>query len=573
MPDQKLENLLNLSLEATPEERLKSVSLGVGYDPSNDHWEVIVRHTGDLSFLSKEFSQITVTNLLGNFSIVSLPSAYLPVLSALPNVSFIEKPKRLFFSAIEARQSSCITSLYQSPWNLNGEGILIGIVDSGITLTHPDFQNSDGTTRFIRFWDQTSDGTPPVGYPMGTEWSSEQINTALRDNLPLPEDRSGHGTAVAGIAAGNGAASQGRYQGIAPKSSMIAVRLGSPSPTSFPRTTQLMMGIDYCIRTAAENNLPLALNLSFGNNYGSHDGSSLLETYINAASGHGRVTICTGSGNEGASGTHAFGKLSSSVKTIELSVGSYEPSFNIQLWKNYVDEFSIVLESPSGVSIGPILPLLGPQRLMVDRTELLIFYGEPSPFSTSQEIYIDFIPIVSYVGSGIWKIRLLPQRIIDGTYHMWLPGGEILNRNTRFLSSSPDTTLTIPSTSSNVITVGAYNSALNSYADFSGRGYTRYPMQIKPDLAAPGVNLNAPAPPNQYITVTGTSFATPVVTGSAALMMQWGIIQGNDPYLYGEKVKAYMLKGARHLPGSSDYPNPRLGYGVLCLRNSFPANF
>ena len=403
MPDQKLENLLNLSLEATPKERLKSVSLGVGYDPLNDHWEVIVRHTGDLSFLSKEFSQITVTNLLGNFSIVSLPSAYLPVLSALPNVSFIEKPKRLFFSAIEARQSSCITSLYQSPWNLNGEGILIGIVDSGITLTHPDFQNSDGTTRFIRFWDQTSDGTPPVGYPMGTEWSSEQINTALRDNLRLPEDRSGHGTAVAGIAAGNGAASQGRYQGIAPKASMIAVRLGSPSSTSFPRTTQLMMGIDYCIRTAAENNLPLALNLSFGNNYGSHDGSSLLETYINAASGHGRVTICTGSGNEGASGTHAFGKLSSSVKTIELSVGSYEPSFNIQLWKNYVDEFSIVLESPSGISIGPILPLLGPQRLMVDRTELLIFYGEPSPFSTSQEIYIDFIPIGSYVGK--WDLE------------------------------------------------------------------------------------------------------------------------------------------------------------------------
>lgn len=573
MADQKLENLLNLSLEATPEERLKSVSLGVGYNSTNDHWEVIVRHTGDLNLLTQQSSQITVTNLLGDFSIVSLPSSYLPSLSALPNVSFVEKPKRLFFSVIQARQSSCITTLYQSPWNLDGEGILIGIVDSGITLTHPDFQNSDGTTRLLRFWDQTSSGTPPLGYPYGNEWLPEQINEALRTNSPLPEDRSGHGTAVAGIAAGNGNASQGRYKGIAPKSTLIGVRLGSPSPTSFPRTTQLMMGIDYCIRMAANLNLPLALNLSFGNNYGSHDGTSLLETYLNAASGHGKVTICTGSGNEGISGVHASGVLSSSMETIELSVGSYEPSLNIQLWKNYVDEFSITLESPSGITIGPILPILGPQRLMIDRTELLIFYGEPSPFSTSQEIYMDFIPTGSYVGSGIWKIHLIPQRIVDGIYHMWLPGGGILNSNTRFLSPSPETTLTIPSTSSHVITVGAYDSSLNAYADFSGRGFTRYPLQIKPDLVAPGVNLNAPAPPDQYVSVTGTSFATPIVTGSAALMMQWGIIQGNDPYLYGEKIKAYMLRGARQLPGSSDYPNPRLGYGTLCLRNSFPINF
>lgn len=570
MPNQKLENLLNLSLEATPQERQKSISLAVGFDSSTDQWEVIVRHTGDLADFTDQSPLITSTKLLGNFSIVTLPSSYLSALSALPNVTFIEKPKRLFFSVIQARQSSCITSLYQSPWNLDGEGILVGIVDSGLTLTHPDFQNSDGTTRLIRFWDQTAVGNPPTGYPMGSEWLPEQINEALRTGAPLPEDRSGHGTAVAGIAAGNGNASQGRYKGIAPKSALIAVRLGTPSPASFPRTPQLMMGVDYCIRTAASLNLPLALNLSFGNNYGSHDGTSLLETYLNTASGHGRVTICTGSGNEGASAIHASGTLSSSAETVELSVGNYEPSLNVQLWKNYVDEFSITLESPTGITIGPILPLFGAQRLTVDRTELLIFYGEPSPFSTSQEIYLDFIPTGSYIGSGIWKIRLIPQRIIDGTYHMWLPGGGVLNRNTRFLTSTPDTTLTIPSTASGVITAGAYDSSLNSYADFSGRGFTRYPQQIKPDLVAPGVSLNAPAPPDQYTAVTGTSFATPVVTGSAALMMQWGIVQGNDPYLYGEKVKAYMLKGARHLPGSFDYPNPRLGYGALCLKDSFP---
>ena len=570
MPNQKLENLLNLSLDATEEERSKSSALRTGYDQETNLWEVIVRHTGSLSSLWELSPSIRITELLGGFSIVTLPAAYLSALSALPNVTFVEKPKRLFFAVSQARQSSCITPLYEPPWELDGSGILVGIVDSGVALSHPDFRNDDGSTRFLRFWDQTLDGSPPEGYFMGTEWTSESINEALSAGLSLPQDPSGHGTAVAGIAAGNGSASQGRYAGIAPQASLIGVKLGTPRPSSFPRTTQLMMGIDYCVKTAASLNMPLALNLSFGNNYGSHDGTSLLESYLNIAAGFGRVTICIGSGNEGASAIHASSVLSSSSETVELSVGNYETSLTLQLWKYYADQFTVSLETPTGLTIGPIIPQFGTQRLFADGTELLIFYGEPSPFSTSQEIYLDFIPSGSYLNGGIWKIHLTPQQIVNGTYHMWLPGGGVLNQNTRFLSPSPDTTLTIPSTASHAIAVGAYDSALGTYADFSGRGFTRYPVQIKPDLAAPGVGLMAPAAPDLYAPFTGTSFATPVVTGSAALMMQWGMVRGNDPYLYGEKVKAYFIKGARRLPGSNEYPNPRLGYGVLCLRNSFP---
>lgn len=134
----------------------------------------------------------------------------------------------------------------------------------------------------------------------------------------------------------------------------------------------------------------------------------------------------------------------------------------------------------------------------------------------------------------------------------------------------PETTLTIPSTASGVISVGAYNDSNLAYADFSGRGFTRQTRQVKPDLAAPGVDIITAKAGGGYEAVTGTSFAAPFVTGSAALLMQWGIVDGNDPFLYGEKVKAYLIRGARHLPGYTEWPNERVGYGALCVEESIP---
>ena len=189
----------------------------------------------------------------------------------------------------------------------------------------------------------------------------------------------------------------------------------------------------------------------------------------------------------------------------------------------------------------------------------------------AQEIYFDFLPMRGdYLQSGIWKFRLTPRRIVAGRYDLWLPSAAVLNRSTHFLPSNPETTLTIPSTASMAVTVGAYNSAYRAYADFSGRGFTRVTDQVKPDLAAPGVSIMAPKNGGGYEAVTGTSFASPVVAGSAALMMQWGIVDGNDPFLYGEKLKAYLIRGARQLPGYEVWPNPLLGWGVLCLRDSLP---
>ena len=180
------------------------------------------------------------------------------------------------------------------------------------------------------------------------------------------------------------------------------------------------------------------------------------------------------------------------------------------------------------------------------------------------------LPKDTYITGGVWKIVLTPRKIVSGVYELWLPSENVVNRGTGFLFPTDNTTLTIPSTASRAITVGAYNALTFAYADFSGRGYTREERSVKPDLVAPGVDITTVAVGGGYAQFTGTSFATPFVTGSAALLMEWGIVRENDLFLYGEKVKAYLRRGAMPLPGFTVYPNPQVGYGALCVRDSLP---
>lgn len=575
--DQKIENLLNLALDATPEEREKSLTLDVGYDPVDQKWEIIVKYSGDISRLESE--DIQVVELINEYAIITLPESMINYLAAQPEVEFIEKPKRLFFSVNQGRAASCMNVLQTPAFNLNGEGIIVAVIDSGVDYTHPDFRNPNGSTRILNIWDQTLPGNPPKGYKIGTEFDQAQINAALnpeaegeRSAQAVPSrDLSGHGTQVLGIAAGNGRASNGRYRGVAYASDIIVVKLGLARPNSFPRTTELMQALDYVIRKSIEYQKPVAINLSFGTVYGSHDGSGLLETYIDDISNLWKSTISVGTGNEGSTGGHTSGILKNNVPVeIQLGIVNNELSINLQIWKSYVDEFEITIVHPSGQVVGPLQEVLGPQRYIAGETELLVYYGEPSPYSTSQEIYIDFIPRDTYIDSGIWRLIFTPKRIVEGRYDVWLPASAAVGIGTRFYQPTVETTLTIPSTARKVIAVGAYDSRLLTYAPFSGRGYNRDSSQVKPDVSAPGVDITTATPGGGYTTVSGTSFATPFVTGAAAMLMQWGIVMGNDPYLYGEKVKAYLIRGARPLNVERVYPNPTLGYGTLCVKDSFP---
>lgn len=563
MNDQKIENQLNLALEATEREREKSVSLETGYNREDRTWEVIVKYSGDLTWLASE--GILVTELLNEYAILVVPESRIAWLAEIPQIEYIEKPKRLFFARADGKRASCMTPVQRPPLNLSGRGVLVAVLDSGADYRHPEFLHADGTTRIRALWDQTIAGNPPDGYQIGTEFTQEQLNQALfsQDVSPLTRDISGHGTGVLAIAAGN--------NGVAYESEILVVRLGSPKTDGFPRTTELMMGLDYVVRKALEYRMPVAVNISFGNTYGSHTGTSLLETYINDISNWWKSVICVGSGNEGAAAGHAGGRLSPlEIQNVEFAVGSYESSLSLQIWKNYTDSFDIYLIHPNGTILGPFYERPATQRYQAGRTELLVYYGEPSPYSIEQEIYVDFIPMGDDIDSGIWNVRLVPKKIVDGTYRMWFPSSTATGGATRFLRPRESDTLTIPSTALDVITVGAYNSATDAYADFSGRGAEEATSQRKPTLVAPGVDIETAAPDNRYLSQTGTSFATPFVTGATALLMQWGITDGNDPFLYGEKVKAYLQKGARALPGFREYPNNQVGYGALCVEDSLP---
>lgn len=584
MPDQKLDNLLNLALDATEEEREKSRNLNVGYEKQTRKWEIIVKYSemGDSVEALLGGSGISVVPLLGGYAIVTLPESMLEEYSRRPQIEFIEKPTRLYFEDLFSKEASCITQVQRDePGNLQltGRGVLIGIVDSGVDYRHPAFLTADGKSRILRLWDQSIPGNPPEGYATGTEYTNEEINEALSlsvqegRRLVPSEDGSGHGTAVLGVAAGSDFSRGAVNRGVAYESDLLVVKMGIPRQDSFPRTTELMQGVDYLVRQAIRLGRPIALNLSFGNNYGSHRGDSLLETYLDNVSGMGKNVICVGMGNNGNDALHTGGKLSpGEIQEIELGVGAFEPTLNVQLWKNYEDEMEIYLENPAGERVGPIFETLGAQRWQAGNTELLIYYGKPAPYHVTQEIYVDFLPQdekTPYVDSGVWKIILAARNIKNGEYFLWLPGGKTLNPGTAFYLPRPQGTLTIPATARRVISVGAYDARQNTYADFSGRGCRALP-DPKPDLVAPGVDIYAPRSGGGYASFTGTSFSTPFVTGAAALLMEWGITRRKDPYLYGEKLKAYLRRGAKALQGSEKLPNDLIGWGRLCLESSLP---
>lgn len=576
MDNQKLENLLNLALDSTESERARSENLNVGYDLLENTWDVIIKYTGNLENVRRIAEE--VTELFGGFAIVKIKENVLTLLTDIAQVTYVEKPKALYFALQNAKAVSCLTSVQRGAEGLSGKGVLFACVDSGVSITHPDFQNEDGTTRILYLWDQTIQGNPPAGYNRGTEYTQEQINAALQAATPTErraivpsEDISGHGTSVLGIGAGNGRGSAGRFRGVAYEAELIVVKLGTPGTSGFPRTTELMEGVDYCIRKAAELEKPVAVNISFGNNYGAHNGNSLLELYLDTVAGVGKNVICVGMGNEGTAGVHQALVLPSNETVVaEFAIGEYQRSTNIQLWKSYTDRIRIFVESPSGAVVGPFEETLGTQRFRLQNTELLVYYGTPTPYGVLQEIYMDFLSTGQYLPSGVWKIRLEPINIVWNLANLWLPVSETASSRTRFLTPSVAGSFTVPAAANNVISVAAYDNLTDSYADFSGRAFNVLPWAGKPDLAAPGVDIQTAAVGGGYRSVSGTSFATPFVTGSAALLMEWGIVRGNDPFLFGNKVKAYLRRGARQLPGFSETPNYRVGYGALCVADSLP---
>lgn len=316
----KIDNGLNLAFDVSEEDRTKSINLNEGY-LGEDRWEVIIRYIGNIDRISKQ--AISVTLLLNNFAIIIATKDNVSILSTFPEIVYIEKPRRIYFEVLNSIRTSCISPV-QSQLELFGEGIMISFIDSGIDYFNSVFLDQNNISRIDYILDQTDNsGTPPVGYNIGTLYTNEAINSSIETRVPLKtRDLSGHGTAVASVAAGNFATTPNSNIGIATKSRIMAVKLGNPLPNSFPKSSELMQAIDFSIRTAIEINIPLVINISFGNTYGSHDGTTLFGEYINSVSGIGKTTIVVGTENEGASAGHFSTKLTDSVETrANLAVG------------------------------------------------------------------------------------------------------------------------------------------------------------------------------------------------------------------------------------------------------------
>lgn len=610
--NQKIENLLNVSLDATREELESSESLSTGFNWRDNTWEIIVRYTGNLENIKANYN-VYVRELLFNYAIIVTDKATIELISQEPQIVYVEKPKSLYFQLERAKSAACASNVrvgqpgaygYKNiSRNINesisentsgnivsgqtghgiggiadngiqylsGKGVITAIIDTGIDIYSSEFRNADGSTRILDIYDQTLQreySAVDIDAFIGKDrnvYTGRDISQEENEGIPA-FDNIQHGTNVAVIACGK--------SGVAYESDIIVVKMGYSYNNQFPRTTSLMDAIDYIIRKAMEYNRPVAINISYGMNYGDHNGNTLLESYINAAASGYKCSICIGSGNEADKAVHYGGTIKNAqTDTVEIAVGEYQSSIDIQIWKYYWDDIRVTLISPDGterviVTHGKI------SRYTLGRTNVISLSGEPSPYNLYQEIYINLQLQGSYITSGIWKIQLYGENVRQGTYNIWLPASVSLNRATGVIRPVAYDTITIPATAGGCISVGAYNSYTGAYAAFSGRGSALTDVLtagIKPDILAPGVDISIRRDTRQgvvYTSVTGTSYATPFVTGAAALLMQWGIVMENDRFMYGEKLKAYLRSGARQLDGVTQTPNPVTGYGALCVEDS-----
>lgn len=554
-------NLNNLGiLKNMPTSILSKLNISHSFLATNNDSEIEVSIISGAS--PSEISKI-VENLNGKYvdlgygyGIAEIPIENLVALATSPEIQYIELPKSLYADDYESNRASCITQLNSSEFN--GKGVLIGFIDTGIDYTHPAFRNPDGTTRIEYIYDLDEDGKV---------YTKEQINEALKSSDPYSivnsTDITGHGTHVVGIACAGGKIDK-QYYGVAPESSIAMVKVAR---SRFALSTQIMKGIKFLIDKGKELNMPLAINMSLSTNDGAHNGSSLLEQYISTVSATERVTIVIAAGNEGEAAHHVGGTLEE-VNDVYFNISSDESIVVINLYKSILPQLSIELISPYGIGTGEILVKEGVNEGTIGNSRYSIYLTGPKPFDVSGEIGIILTGINGFVSSGQWKITLRKLNKYDGNFDMWLPISEGLNVNTKFLEPVVYNTLGIPATVKNVISVGSYNYLVDIISPFSGRGEKYNGQYIKPDIVAPGEGIYSSIPNRAFDKKTGTSMATPQVTGAAALMMQWGIVNGNDPYLYGERVKYFLILGSKKTRQDIEYPDAGWGYGELCLRES-----
>ena len=549
--ENNIDTQLELALETMQSYEDSESELYVGYNAKDRSWQLLIRYNDDITDLVDRYLT-RIYYLLAGYAIIEIKEVYINAFAADPRILYVDKSKSVDQQVSYAQYASCLSGTFINNYGLDGSGTLLAVIDSGIDYRHNEFIR-DGKSRILELWDQQAEYQKKYvnPYELGRIYTNEELNAILDGNYTesLPsEDRSGHGTQVTAIAAGTNI-------GVAPQTELLIIKVGSDTASRLPTTLGMILGIDYALRKGIERNQPISVNLSYGNNYGSHKGDSLMENYINDVSRLAVCSISTGTGNDAINRRHQRVILgNTSYRMIDLLVSDYVTSFNLQLWKNYNDRFDVMIITPNG---DIVLTLSESQNIGTGtyrNTFVKGIYGTPNPYNRNQEIFISFQGRDNYIDKGQWKVLIHPKQIVSGVVDAYLPIRASLTGNVEFLNPTEFGTLTIPSTAEGLITVAAYDQNVDDFAYFSGRGYTAND-QIKPDLAAPGVDIYTAYPGNDYSFASGTSMAVPFVSGSACLLMQWGIVNENDPFLYGEKLKASLIRGAKRIKSARTYPN------------------
>ncbi len=526
----------------------------------------------DVAFqiINQRYASIKITQAQreGFLTISPPPSVTLPLLYGL--------------NAREALDEAGILLFHTYPYGeLRGAGVVVGIIDTGIDYTNSVFQYEDGTTRIQRLWDQSIEGNPPRGFNYGTEYTREQINEAIMSPDPYSvvpsRDANGHGTFIAGITAGYDRSGANEYVGGAPDAELYVVKL-KPANENLRRyyfinegayacqSNDIMLGVRYLIQSIRETAKPMVICLAIGSNDGPHDGTNILESVLSEISPLRGICLVTAAGNESNTGHHYSGTLVASPSdSFEVNVAEGERGFELIIWSHNPDKLSISIRSPLGGIIEriPAAPNgIERAKLPLEETIITVIYQYPDPRNGAQEITVR----LDRPTNGIWTFTIYGDYIVDGRYDAWLPKEGFLNPATRFLQPDPFVSLTIPATQSEAIIVGAYDNIDKSMFAGSSRGPTRSEV-IKPDLIAPGVNIKVPQVGGGYTALTGTGASAAITAASAALLFQWGLIEGNLTFMNTNTIRAILVRGATRQKGIV-YPNPVEGYGRLNLLNS-----
>lgn len=518
--------------------------------------------------------------LMNEVAILYAPESYMDEIFKDLGSDFLNLYPEIYgLTSKEALEAAGITRVQNQPYlKLGGQGTLIGIVDTGIDYTLPVFRYEDGTTKIRYIWDQTIETSPTYGVNFGTVYTRDQINEALRSENPLEivphKDEVGHGTFLASVAAGR-ENDEDDFIGAAPDAELIVVKLkkaGAFYREKFlvPKnqenafeSTDIMLGLAFIFQQSSVLKLPVVACLGLGTNFGGHNGKNRLEQYISFVSNIPGIAVCTGVGNESNARHHTEGLIEKSgeERNIDIRVGDDADSLSVYVWYEGWDKISFSLKSPTGEIISRIPFFAGTsfeKKLIIEGSTVRILYHQnESRFALIQ--VLDVVP-------GKWEITLHGDVIISGKYHAWLPMTGFISPSIEFISPTPNYTTVIPSTSQGCISIGAYNSTNNSLYINSSWGPAAN-SSIVPDFAAPGVAIEGYYPYGKG-TMTGTSAATALTAGAAALMFQWAIPQGNSPVMTGNRLRTILIRACNR-DTTREYPNPQWGYGTLNLIKAF----